>query len=636
MKLQGILDSSMFQTHPLCYSKLIHLSLLIVRYLQELKNECNPELVAFMMDHSNTFFTMLKNAYGKNIIRNSCYESIQAFLCEKAFRDYAECKLPGLLQWILLTSCSVLECNTLQLAILQRNGSQVEDIIKVSTSTVHFQNTMGQSPLHLAADWPWATVLLLTNGADTYQVDRNYHTAIDYACGLKNYEVVKILLEAGSPLSHHGPLRDIIECSTIYYHESLFKLIISHLAIRRRELLQIAQTLLPEATLYSIMPPNETVPDSSAYNLITAVCNAGLATKPDYWYDSQRGLYQSYDMFPAAADIIYEEGFQWLEGRDLFNNTPISNGRNPVMILWLYRKGVSFTEWTTRESKQYPSTLIPPIYSAIEGLMPPMYSAIDGLVNRMYEYQYTYDKISLRKLDGDIYEVLQILLQDRFSGVRDSCQCPCGSGGCSPEDMILKGIQMRIDHVDHLDPLSVTPLPHFVQVVDDKMMELHGKLAPSSFSRLSQAAIRMVLFLDLGIRHHCCKVCGWAKEIRPTCQEEADEIRMEDSLLVERFEALLPKAQLAWEKSSKGLTKFWREFHRANICSRRNGSLDEKNLKNMRELGVTLHERDDEEMYCDSLYGDEEGYCESLSDNEEGSFKSLDSDDERDLEHSSP
>ena len=468
------------------------------------------------------------------------------------------------------------------------------------------------------------------NGADTYQVDRYNHTAIDYACGLKNYEVVKILLEAGSPLSCSGPLHDIITCFN-YYCEPLFKLIISHLAIRRRELLQIAQTLLPEATLYGMMPPNETVPDSSAFALITAVCNSEPATKPDYWYYHKQGLYQSHSMFPAAADIMYEEGFRCLEGRDSWNQTPISCGSNPGMIVWLYRKGVSFTEWTARESKQYPTNPIPLIYSAIEGLMPPMYSAIYGLVCLMYDN--TNGKISLRQLDGDVFEVLQILLQDRFSGVRDSCQCPCSSGGCSPEAMILKGIQK---YIGNWDQPSVQLLPHFVQVVDDTMIRLHGKLAPSSFSRFSQAAIRMILFLDLGIRHHCCKFSWWCKEIQPICREDADEIRMEDSLLVERFEDLLPKAQLAWEKSSKGLTKFWREFHRANICSRRNVPVDETHLEKVRQLGVMLHERDNEDIDCDSLYGDEEGYCESLSEDEEGSFKSFDSDDERDLEHPSP
>lgn len=588
-------------------------------YLQELENEFNPELVTLLIDHSNTF-TVQRQGFFCTRSYNLVHESFQAFLCVKISRDYAECKLPGLLQGNLLTSCSVLECNTLQLAILQRNGSQVEDIIKVTPSTVYFQNAMGQSPLHVAADWPWATVLLLMNGADTYQVDCYGLTAIDYACGLKNYEVVKILLEAGSPLSCSGPLRDIITCDKYYYCESLFKIIISHLAIRRRELLQIARNLLPEATLSTIVLPNEVLPDSSAYRLIAAVCTAGHAKKPDYWFYYHLGLYQSYDMFPAAADIIYEEGFQWLEGWDPLNDTPICCGLNPVMTVWLYRKGISFTEWTARESKQYPTTP-----------RPPMYPAIGGLVRLMYDE--TDKKMNLQQLDGDVFEVLQILLQDRFSGVRDSCQCPCSSGGCSPESMILKGIQMRIDE---WYPSSDQLLPLFVRLVDDTMIRLHGKLAPSSSSRLSQAAIRMVLFLDLGVRHHCCKVYWWGGEIRPTCQEETDEIRMEDSLLVERFEALLPKAQLAWEKSSKGLTKFWREFHRANICSRRNVPVDETHLEKVRELGVMLHKRCNEDMYCDSSYGGEEVYCGSLSEDEEGSFKSLDSDDERDLEHPSP
>ena len=522
---------------------------------------------------------------------------------------------------------TVLDCNTLQLAILQRNVSQVEHIIKVSPSTVHFQNAMGQTPLHLAADWPRATVLLLLNGASPDQTDSHGYTAIDYACELQNYEVVKILLEEGASLPANGPLRDIIACRMIHAYKEiglqLLRLIISHLAIRRRELLQIARTLLPEATLKSIVPPNEGVPDSSAYQLIAAVCAAGHPTKPDYWYYNKWGLYQSRYIFPAAADILYEAGFTYLEGRDENGKSPLAAPHESAMIVWLYRKGVSFTERTSSKYKECSAPCMPSMYLAIRELAQSMY---------IYKDWYKPASISLLPLNEDDFEALNILLQDSLSDCRDSCQCPCSSGGCSPEVIILKTILKRIHG---RRPLG-QPLPAFIQLVDDTIVELDGKLASSSFSRLSQAAIRMVLFLDLGIRHLCCKIWFYRRFfIFPMCQEEADEIRQEDRLPTERFEALLPKAQSAWEKSSNGFAKFWREFHRANICRRRNGPVDETELEKMRELGVMVHERGDEEVYCDSLYGDEEGYCESLSE-DEGPPKSLDSNEEGDCGPSSP
>ena len=505
---------------------------------------------------------------------------------------------------------AVLNCNNLQLAIIQRNVAQVENIIRSSPSTAHFQNAIGQSPLHVAADWPWATVLLLMNGADPYQVDSTRCTAIDYACGLENYEVVKILLDAGSPLPVHDPLARLLRGDGWYSCDQIFQLIISHLALRRRELLQIARTLLPEATLSNIVPPNEAVPDSSAYPLIAAVCAAGHTTKPEYWYYHPRGLYQSYHMFPAAADILYEAGFTDLDGQDMLDRTPLTSPNESDMIVWLYRRGASFAEWTPHESKKLSAPSMPSIYLAINGVVRSIYRTIDWRVH---------DKSLLRWLSEDDFKALNIFLQDDFSDHRDLCRCPCSSGGCSPESIFLKTLLGQVGYTskEGYSSTPVHPLPMFIELVDKFMIRLHGKLAPSAFTRMNQAAIRVVLVSDLGIRHLCCKTLIYTGFGPPPCQEEADEMREEDRLLTERFEALLPKAQSAWEKSSKGFTEFWRDFHKANICKRRNGPVDETEFERLRELGVTVHRRGDEEEYCDSLYGDEEGYCESLSDDED-------------------
>ncbi|KAL8786852.1 MAG: hypothetical protein Q9195_008045 [Heterodermia aff. obscurata] len=613
--------------------QLIRLSLLMMRYVQGLENEFNPELLAFMMDQSDVI--LLKDSSQARKLVKHPYRSryVEALLYEKMFPDYAECKILRVFTRksfnIIFT---VLDCNTLQLAILQRNVPKVEKIISLNPSSVHFQNALGQSPLHVASDWPWATVLLLMNGADPYLADSHQITAIDYACEQKNHDVVRILLDAGSPLPVHGLLKDIIECDPDYYDEPVFKLIISHLATRRRELLQIARSLLPEATLSGIVPPNEAVPDSSAYQLITAVCAAGHATMPDYWYYSRSGLYQSHHMFPAAADILYEEGFRYLEGRNSRGETLLSCGPRSAMVVWLYRKGVSFTEWTSSELRQC-STL----------LMPSRYPAIKRLAESMYQNKYAdlpafeFETIFLRQLNEDDFGALNIILQDDFSDCRDLCQCPCSSGGCSPEVIFLKGISLRLDWGNRRLSSMHSTLK-FIELLDETVARLRGELAPSIFDRMSQAAIRMVLFSDLGMRHLCCKFYPFGNWVYLMCQEEADEIREEDRSLTERFEDLLPKAQSAWEISSKRLTKFWREFHMEHICRRRNGPMDKTALENLRELGVTVHERSDEEMYCDSLYDDEEGYCESLSDDGEGEGHcgSLGSDGERCCERSSP
>lgn len=249
---------------------------------------------------------------------------------------------------------------------------------------------MVQSPLHVAVDWLWATVLVLASGADPYQVDFSDCTTIDNARWLRGYKVVRILLGAGSPLLADGALRDVVACCPINYCEQLLKLVISHLAIRRWELLQIAPSLLPEATLSSIVPPNEVVPDTSPYQLVEAVCAAGNTTKPEYWLQATAGLYKSYGMFPAAPGVLYGAAFNYLDGRDNVGETSLTCARTSAITAWLYQRGASFTEHH--------------VYSATS--MPSMYWAILGLAYSIYideEASNTYDKLSLRRLSEDEY-----------------------------------------------------------------------------------------------------------------------------------------------------------------------------------------------------------------------------------------
>lgn len=448
----------------------------------------------------------------------------------------------------------VLDCNTLHVAILQRRESQVEDIIRIDPSAIHFRNALGQSALHVAADWPWATALLLASGADPYQVDTRGFTAVDYACDLEIYEVVRILLEAGSPLLEDNTLQGVMASCARDNSRELFKLIVFHLAIRRRELLQIAKTLFTENVLDTIVPLQEAVPDSSSYLLTEAVCTEICTVKPEYWSQSLRGLYQSRKMNPAAADVLYEAGFTYLEGRDPLGITPLTTTLTSAMTVWLYQKGASFTAWYTPPTKP---KLLPP--------GPSMYTAIVRVVSSLLIHN-TGDRRSVRFDRKEDIKALSIFLQDEFSECRDLCRCPCCSEGCSPQDMVLKSLWVSLKQgVSKYYTPALHRLARFVQQVDEILIELYGRLGQSSYTRLCQAAIRITLSMDLGIRHLCCCRFDFWGITHAVCQEEAEEIREEDSFLLQRFEALLPKALSEWGGSLKisqasGVTSIERTF----------------------------------------------------------------------------
>ena len=81
----------MSQTPLSRHHKLIHLSLLVMRYIQRFEDDYNPELVAFLMDHSYSF--TLRDGLKSGQVEYVEYQrqDIQALLCARKFPDYADC-----------------------------------------------------------------------------------------------------------------------------------------------------------------------------------------------------------------------------------------------------------------------------------------------------------------------------------------------------------------------------------------------------------------------------------------------------------------------------------------------------------------------------------------------------------------
>ena len=91
MKFQGRYHQSKSQTSLSHLYKLIFLSLLVMRYIQGLEDEYNPELIASLMDHSPRFTERFGAETGHAIKPQYSEQTIQAVLCARMFPDYADC-----------------------------------------------------------------------------------------------------------------------------------------------------------------------------------------------------------------------------------------------------------------------------------------------------------------------------------------------------------------------------------------------------------------------------------------------------------------------------------------------------------------------------------------------------------------
>ena len=100
----------------------------------------------------------------------------------------------------MLLTRQVWELGPLGEAILERNELSVLKTLSKDTEHLKEQTRNGQTPIHLAIDWPKGLRLLLAAGGDADVLDSMGVPPIIYACGANNYEAIQILLDSGTSL----------------------------------------------------------------------------------------------------------------------------------------------------------------------------------------------------------------------------------------------------------------------------------------------------------------------------------------------------------------------------------------------------------------------------------------------------
>jgi ankyrin repeat protein len=133
----------------------------------------------------------------------------------------------------------------------------VTNIIVRDPKAVSYRNLWGQTPLHLAANWPWAVKLLLDSGADVSAVDATGILPLSYACFFRCHEAIKLLLSAESPLSSTRLAYTVLDDGSISRDVASFKLLATALAQRRVRILDIARRVLPIHELNNIIQSKE-------------------------------------------------------------------------------------------------------------------------------------------------------------------------------------------------------------------------------------------------------------------------------------------------------------------------------------------------------------------------------------------
>ena len=489
--------------------------------------------------------------------------------------------------------------------------STVDRLIRQRPELVTLRNSFGQTSLHLACDWPEAIELLLAADAGLVNLPDFYgHHPLTYSYRFQNVAATKILLRNGCSIFERGytwwnGTRGFNVCQQYFDHD-VWQAVASSLAQRRRDLLQAAQNLLSREVLGSMIFSGE-LPDASAAELLVVVMEAASRKGELEEYDILRRamewpeeewspVYHSWDGPVEGAEILYNAGFTCISGRDKYGRSPLvtfPGRRDPLMINWFYQKGAPLAEVEDSRIVQFQGKNftwvcgLPNTYPSIHWLIRAVWSC--GNVVGLYPYLHLPDKKINLASDSAFGKTLQIILTGELAGCVDTCGCPCSPFGCNSITILLK----NLNSIQH--PYFLATRLKYMQCIIHVLKDIPGW---NKRSLMSKSFVRFTLFEILDLKHVCCNR-DWFNGTK-FCEEERKEILDENSLVIEKFEALVPRAQSGWEQSFKSWTTFWRDFCLDNIYSDPEcpEDIDLTYMKSIEALGVRIDEEEVASHQC--------------------------------------
>lgn len=97
----------------------------------------------------------------------------------------------------------VYNCGILSDAVPAKSETSVSRVLERYPHTVTERDRLGQTPLHLAADWSWRVTGLLQAGVFVSTVDCDDFYSIDYTCSCQRLMTVRLSVKAGSSINRH-------------------------------------------------------------------------------------------------------------------------------------------------------------------------------------------------------------------------------------------------------------------------------------------------------------------------------------------------------------------------------------------------------------------------------------------------
>lgn len=503
----------------------------------------------------------------------------------------------------------VYECGPLSRAVLAKSPVRASEIISSNADAIDEINLLGQTPLHLAMDWPEGVKLLIDAGADVDVVDQFGQLPVSWACRTRTLMAVKLFLDTdcvfwrevatgATPTHMESVFQDAILCRD----DRIIDLVIENLRERRKrlkaitkansinvskgklldfecfdiitELRKISPTLVPKSLA---VPYKTTVYHFDKPIPLTVLRKLEKAGFLDQFKEDCRGLTPQAIM---ASSIKYEDN--WMDSCEYYfsrleyspTNSTLAASKEGGSIRWSAFQLFAYCFACLRVKRKDNDS------RALVGL-----GRILGIMQRFQQLE---------------------SLQDQ---THYQCSCPCSveGFGCSPTSIFLRTtLHCYVEQGRDLTPKEVQVFLRDIYATRDRYLK-----SPFQISRTTFLMLRLICMELLEIPHTCCTVrqfepytiCTSSILHRRVDDSEVEALNAEYEPVVSRLNAMLSSVCLScgWI-----VPPFWYVWW--FLCDNfwtlpTDNTLSEEEIRGIRSIGVIIENPKDETHLYDRELG---------------------------------
>lgn len=497
------------------------------------------------------------------------------------------------------------ECNHISVAVIRKSEIDLRRGLIRSPHAINEANTLGQTALHLAIEWPAGIDLLLQAGADVNSRDHYKLSPLDYAVQRSLTEPTSSLVNATCSLldynltTHHSTLaiavvKEIDEPrkqTSNAAAKEIVDLLVNSVIYRRKKLCDLAICTLPASKITHFFPywdHDSYLLDESASQLFSLLLSYDITVPSVLNPGSYRAtVYHHIKNSTRVAEMLWKGGFRDIDGKDSLGLTPLmtmacsdfyfEDPTNSLLecVAWFLDKGVDFQakqdlDLYYEDKERRGDMGSGQLFSATS-----MHFVASSLGCKLRSFPFKEQKTWGTSMFEISKTVFERVIMDQNS---DDCICACSFVGCNGFTLLT-----RSDTLDQEWKSSFS-----------KWADLWDFLEDSCDPLKSSEFLRMMTFERLELTHTCCCCEGiWGRIsylqfFRISDQAEIDEIHDEEAADLQKLEELLEE----FEAKRIQLDLPFLDFLKLYWAPRMDEVLDEGKVDEeaLRAIGVKVHE----------------------------------------------